>query len=71
MAQAVELAAVLCTEIIDTALDMAAEAGRFADGDLASITDHLAQVGALGEITRADETHSAQPGTRGWESFGR
>jgi hypothetical protein len=49
---------------------MAAEAGRFADGDLASIADHFAQVGALGEITRADEAHSVQPGTSGWNAFG-
>ena len=45
---------------------LAAEAGRFADGDLASIADHIAAVGALGEVTRADEAHSVQPGTTGW-----
>ena len=71
MGHAVELAALLGADVIDTALDMAAEAGRFADGDLASIADHVAAVGALGELTRADETHSVQPGTGGWEAFGR
>jgi hypothetical protein len=71
MAHAVELAALLGNELIDTALDMAAEAGRFADGDLASIADHLAAVGALGEVARADEAHSVQPGTAGWNGFGR
>lgn len=71
MAHAVELAALLDADTVDTALDMAAEAGRFAEGDLASIADHLAQVGALGEVTRADEAHSVQPGTAGWEGFGR
>ena len=71
MARAVELAALLGDDLIDTALDMAAEAGRFADGDLASIADHLAAVGALGEVGRADEAHSVQPGTGGWNVFGR
>ena len=71
MGRAVELAALLGPEVINTALDMAAEAGRFADGDLASIADHLAQVGALGEVARADEAHSVQPGTAGWTGFGR
>jgi transposase len=71
MGHAVELAALLGAEVIDTALDMAAEAGRFADGDLAAIADHVAAVGALGEVTRADEAHSVQPGTGGWEAFGR
>ena len=71
MGHAVELAALLGAEVIDTALDMAAEAGRFADGDLASIADHLAAVGALGEVARADEAHSVQPGTAGWNGFGR
>ena len=71
MARAVELAALLGGEVIDTALDMAAEARRFADGDLASIADHLAAVGALGESCRADEAHSVQPGTGGWNGFGQ
>jgi len=71
MAHAVELAALLGDEVIDTALDMAAEVGRFADGDLASIADHLAAVGALGEVAHSDETHSVQPGTGGWSGFGR
>ncbi len=71
MAHAVELAALLGADMVDTALDMAAEAGRFAEGDLACIADHLAQVGALGEVTRVDETHSVQPGTAGWDGLGR
>lgn len=71
MGHALELAALLGTDVIDTALDMAAEAGRFADGDLASIADHVAALGSLGEVTRADETHSVQPGTSGWDAYGR
>ncbi|MBM0236952.1 hypothetical protein JNW88_06990 [Micromonospora sp. ATA32] len=42
MAHAVELAAVLGAQRVDEALGLAAIAGRFADGDLASICDHLA-----------------------------
>jgi hypothetical protein len=42
MARAVELAAVVGADRVDAALGLAAIAGRFADGDLASIIDHLA-----------------------------
>jgi hypothetical protein len=45
--------------------------GTGAVGDLAPIADHLAQVGALGQTCRADEAHSVQPGTAGWNGFGR
>lgn len=71
MGHALELAALLGSDVIDTALDMAAEAGRFSDGDLASIADHVAALGTLGEVTRADEAHSVQPGTGGWDAYGR
>jgi hypothetical protein len=56
----------LGTEKVDAALGLDAIAGRFADGDLASITDHLAAEGAPGAVVIADEAHSAQPGTSGW-----
>ena len=42
MARAVELAALVGVDAVDDALGLAAMAGRFADGDLASILDHLA-----------------------------
>ena len=42
MARAVELAAAVGAGKVDTALGLAAIVGRFADGDLASIIDHLA-----------------------------
>jgi transposase len=71
MGHALELAALLGADVIDTALDMAAEAGRFSDGDLASIADHVAALGTLGQVTRADEAHSVQPGTGGWDAYGR
>ncbi len=66
MAQAVELARALGAERVDQALGLAAIAGRFDDGDLASILDHLATAGAADDVVRADEAHSVQPGTAGW-----
>jgi hypothetical protein len=71
MARAVELAAVVGAQAVDDALGLAAIAGRFAEDDLASIVDHRAGAGAPVDVVRADETHSAQPGTSGWEVFGR
>ena len=70
MARAVELAAVVGADRADAALGLAAIASRFADGDLASIIDHLAAERAPGEVVIADEAHSAQPGTAGWARLG-
>jgi hypothetical protein len=55
---------------VDAALGLAAIAGRFADGDLASIIDHLAAELAPGEVVTASEAHSAQPGTSAWARLG-
>jgi transposase len=71
MARAAGLAAVVGTGKVDAALGLAAIAGRFADGDLASIIDHLAAERAPGEVVIAGEAHSAQPGTGGWARLGR
>ena len=71
MTQAVELAALVGADLVDRALGVAAAAGRFGDGDLAAITDHLAAGGADAAAVPVDETHSAQPGTSAWEGFGR
>jgi hypothetical protein len=74
MGRAVELACVVGDELVDRALGVAAAAGRFDTGDLASITDHLAAGGqphASPAMSSIDEAHSAQPGTRAWEEFGR
>jgi transposase len=71
MAQAVELAALVGAEPVDRALGMAAFAGRFAEGDLASIVEHLQHAQAAEELVRADDAYSAQPGTSAWEGFGR
>ncbi len=69
MAHAVELAAVVGTAQIDAALMLAATAGRFDDGALVSISDHLAGGRPQLELVRADEQHSAQPGTSAWEEL--
>jgi hypothetical protein len=37
----------------------------------ASILDHLATAGGLGEVVIADEAHSAQPGTSSWGRLGQ
>jgi transposase len=71
MARAVELATVMGADRVDQALGLAAAAGRFADTDLAAILDHLAAAGVATDLVRADEAHSVQPGTRGWEVFGQ
>ena len=71
MAEAVELAALVGPERVEEALGLAAIAGRFGDGDLASILDHLESGRAGLELITADETHSAQPGTGSWEGFGQ
>ena len=71
MVRAVEFAAIMGAGRVDQALALAAAAGRFGDTDLADILDHLTRAGAVGDVVRADEAHSAQPGTRGWEVFGQ
>jgi hypothetical protein len=71
MARAVELSRVLGADPVDQALGLAAAAGRFDEHDLGSILDHLASHGAPADVVRADETHSAQPGTSSWGRFGK
>jgi hypothetical protein len=71
MAEATELAALLGNEAVDAGLFTAALAGRFADGDLAGIVEHLERHGALGELVGIDEFFSAQPGTAAWNGLGR
>ncbi len=69
MAGAVELAAHLGNEQVDAALMLAATAGRFDDCALTSIVDHLSAGRPQLELVRADENHSAQPGTSAWEEL--
>ena len=65
MAQAVQLAALHGAAAVDRALGQAAAAGRFADGDLASILAHQAAA-AAGEPSRAGEEHTLAQGTSSW-----
>lgn len=71
MARAVELAALVGPERVEAALALAAGASRFAEGDLASILDHLAGGVVEAGFARADEAFSVQAGTGAWAGFGR
>lgn len=71
MARAVELAALVGTDLVDQALGLAAMHGRFADDDLPAIIDHLDAAASVGITVRADEAHSVQPGTGGWQALGQ
>jgi hypothetical protein len=65
MSQAVQLAVLHGAQAVDRALGQAAAAGRFADGDLASILAHQASA-APGELSRAGEDRTLAQGTGGW-----
>lgn len=69
MAEATQLAVLHGTPAVDRALGQAAAAGRFADGDLASILAHQASA-APGEASRAGEHSSLAQGTAGWARHG-
>ncbi|MEU9919405.1 hypothetical protein [Streptomyces sp. NPDC051001] len=69
MARAVELATVLGYDRVDQALGLAATAGRFTDDDLLSILGHIADSIPAGEVVPADESHSVQNGTIGWQAL--
>ena len=71
MAAAVELAALLGAAPVDRALGIAALAGRFEEGDLASIVEHLGRHDAIEDLVLADEAFFVQPGTSAWGEFGR
>ena len=66
MADAVALCSIYTTPAVDAALGVAAVAGRFAERDLLSILCRQPD-----NMTVRTETHSLQPGTSGWERFGR
>jgi len=69
MARAVELAALFSRERVDEALSRAAEAERFADGDLASILEHIDRPQLA--LVAGDESYLIQAGTGAWAEFGR
>lgn len=68
MAGAVELAAHLSNGQVDA--PHAGRDRRSEDGALTSILDHLSAGRPQLELVRADETHSAQPGSSDWEAPG-
>ena len=55
---------------VDRALGLAAEAGRFADGDLESIVDHLRLLGERSSERLEPDDDTLQPGTGAWELVG-
>jgi hypothetical protein len=71
MAEAVDLAKLHGTAEVERALRTCAEAGRFADGDLASILAHQQASGELILFPARSEERSLQRSTRSWEGFGR
>ena len=65
MAEAVDLSKLHGTEQVERALRTCADAGRFADGDLARILAHQQQTGEL-ILFPASEARSLQRSTRRW-----
>jgi hypothetical protein len=70
IAEAVDLAKLHGTVEVERALRTCADAGRFADGDLAAILAHQRQAGEL-ILFPAPEERSLQRSTRSWEGFGQ
>jgi transposase len=71
MAEAIDLAKLHGPDEVQRALETCAQAGRFADGDLAAVLAH--QQASSGELILfpASQERSLQRSTRSWESFGR
>ena len=70
MDQATEFAAVYGHEAVDAALATAAQAGRFAEGDLASILRHQQRAGDPDRVVvPISEGHSLQLGTSRWKEL--
>jgi hypothetical protein len=70
MEEAIDLAKLHGAERVERALGTCADAGRFADGDLASILAHQQATGEL-ILFPAPEGRSLQRSTRSWEGFGQ
>jgi transposase len=71
MASAVEFAAVYGDQEVDGGLAAAAQAGRFAEGDLASILRHRRRNTGDGVVVPLIEGHSLQHGTSRWKEVGQ
>ncbi|MCP2337357.1 IS21 family transposase [Actinomadura rupiterrae] len=69
MARAVELADAVGADVVEEALGMAAIWGRFAEGDLPALCDHVARTRQGDQGVWVDEEYSAQPGTSGWAAL--
>jgi transposase len=70
VAEATALAKLHGPETVDEALAVAADAGRFGDGDLAAILAHHCSGNVIVFPARASEEQSLQRSTRSWEGFG-
>jgi transposase len=68
--RATGLAMLVGSDQVDRALGLAAEAGRFADGDLESIVDHLRLMGDRSQVRLEAADDTLQPGTGAWELVG-
>ncbi len=71
MAEAISLAKLYDSPVVDRALGTAALAGRFGETDLAEILAYQRRRGQAGEPIRASENHTLQPGTGAWAGFGK
>jgi hypothetical protein len=71
MAEAVDLAKLHGSGQVEHALRACADAGRFADGDLAAILAHEQAGTVIPFPARAAKEQSLQRSTRSWEGFGR
>lgn len=70
MDQATEFAAVYGNDTVDAALSAAAQAGRFAEGDLASILRHQQRAADPDRVVvPISERMSLQPGTSRWKEL--
>ena len=70
LAEAVALAKLHGDPAVDEALAVAADAGRFGDGDLAAILAHHQAGNIIAFPARASEEASLQRSTAAWEGFG-
>ncbi len=70
LAEAVDLSKLHGADEVNRALETCAQAGRFADGDLASILAHQPHTGGELLLFPAREQSSLQRSTRAWDGFG-
>ncbi len=71
MAEAVDLAKLHGVVEVEHALEVCAQSGRFADGDLAAILAHHASRNVIPFPASATEERTLQRSTAAWEGFGR